>query len=195
MLRKPSFKQAIYLHAVMLGLILTALGGAAAITVQQMLRRGADQPQIQMADLSVSQLLSGEKPVDFVSPKHVDIGQSLEPFVIFYNDAGQSENSTGYLDGTVPAPPSGVFDYLRKHSSDHFTWQPHPQVRIAAVMRRITGSHPGFLLAGRSLSSVEEHESLLRQMTFLGWFVLLLSLAAGTAFLQRAQRSHESASS
>ena len=121
MLRKPSFKQAIYLHAVMLGLILTALGGAAAVTVQQTLRHGADQPQTQMADLSVSQLLSGEKPVDFVSPKHVDMGQSLEPFVIFYNDAGRPEDSTGYLDGTVPAPPSGVFDYLRKHSSDHFT--------------------------------------------------------------------------
>jgi hypothetical protein len=195
MLREPSFKQAIYLHAVVLGLILTALGGAAAIVVQQMLRRGADQPQIQMADLYVSQLLSGEKPVDFASPKLVDIGQSLEPFVIFYNDGGQPENFTGHLDGTVPAPSSGVFDHLRSYSSSSFTWQPRPRVRIAAVARRIIGSHPGFLLVGRSLRSVEENESLLRQMTFFGWFVLLLFLALGAAFLQRAQRSHEITSS
>ena len=195
MLRERSFKRPIFLHAFILGLILTILGGAAAITVQQMLRRGANQPQMEMADLYLSQISSGGKPSDFLSPKRIDMAQSLEPFVIVYDDAGKPENSTGYLDGVVPVPPPGVFDYLRAHGSDNFTWQPRPQVRIAAIAKRITGPHPGFLLVGRSLRSVEESEGVLRQMTFGGWFLLLLLLALGAAFLQQARHSEAIASS
>ena len=191
MLREQSFKRPIFLYSLVLGLILTVLGGAAAITIQQMLRRGADQPQLQMADLYVSQILSSKKLAEFLSPKQVDMAQNLEPFVIFYDNAGKPENSTGYLDGAVPVPPPGMFDYLRTHGSGKPTWQPRRDVRIAVVARRVTGSHPGFLLVGRSLRSVEESESALRRMTFLGWFILLLLLTSGAAFLQRAQRSKE----
>ena len=109
--------------------------------------------------------------------------------MIVYNDAGKPENSTGRLDGIVPAPPSGVFNYLRVHGNENFTWQPRPGIRIAAIARRITGPHPGFLLVGRSLRSVEESDHLLRQMTFGGWFVLMLLLVLGAAFLQRAGHS------
>ncbi|MFL6464517.1 MAG: hypothetical protein ACJ73N_08945 [Bryobacteraceae bacterium] len=37
----------------------------------------------------------------------------------------------GYLDQAVPVPPPGVFDYLRSHGSNKFTWQPRRDVRIA----------------------------------------------------------------
>ena len=110
------------------------------------------------------------------------------------DDVGEPENSTGHLDQAVPVPPPGVFDYLRSHGSNKFTWQPRRDVRIAVVARRVIGSHPGFLLFGRSLRSVEENESALRHMSFLGWFVLLLLLTSGAAFLQRAQHSAQMAS-
>ena len=195
MFREQSFQRPIFWHAFMLGLIITVLGGAAAVTVQQMLRRGADQPQMQMADLYVSRLLSGGKLADLLPSERVDLAQSLEPFAIVYDEAGKPENSTGSLDGIIPTPPSGVFHYLRVHGNDHFTWQPRPGVRIAAVARRITRPRPGFLLVGRSLRSVEENDGLLRQMTFGGWFVLMLLLIAGAAFLRRAGDSKTMATS
>ena len=188
MLQEQSFQRPIILHALFVGFILTILGGVAAITMQQMLRRGADQPQIEMADLYVSKMNAGEKLNDFLPLGRVDLRQSLEPFVIFYNDKGEPEGNSGYLNQTAPVPPPGVFTYLRSHGADKFTWQPTTDVRIAAVGRRVTGKYPGFLLVGRSLRLVEESESLLRRMVFLGWFILLLLLTSGAAFLHRARR-------
>ena len=96
--------------------------------------------------------------------------------------------ATGYLNQAIPAPPHGVFDYLRTHHTDTVSWQPQPNVRIAAVMQRVSGPNPGFLLAGRSLRIVEEQESLFWRMVFIGWFFLVFLLIAGAALLGRAQR-------
>ncbi len=187
-------RQPIFTHALALTAILTLLGGAAALTMQQMLRRGADQPQIEMVNWYVSEIEAGVRPDEAIPPGYVDLERSLQPFVIFYNDRGKPENGTGYLDQSMPAPPAGVFDYVRSHGSEKFTWQPSRGIRIAAVVRRVAGAHPGFVLSGRSLRVVEEDESLLRRMVMFGWLALVLILALGAALLRRAQPSpHDAA--
>jgi hypothetical protein len=97
--------------------------------------------------------------------------------------------SNGFLDQAIPTPPRGVFNYLRSHAIDKFTWQPRRGVRIATVARRIDGPHPGFVLVGRSLTLVENQEGLLYHATFIGWFVLVGLLCAGAALLSRVQSS------
>jgi hypothetical protein len=62
-----------------------------------------------------------------------------------------------------------------------------PNVRIAAVIRRVSGPTPGFLLTGRSLRFVEEQEDILRNMVFGGWFLVVFLLIAGAALLHRSQ--------
>jgi hypothetical protein len=133
MLREQVLKQPIFFHALCLGLILTFLGGTAAVAFQRMLRRGANQPQIEMAKFYASEIGSGEEPDNIIPPGYVDPERSLEPFVIFYDDQGRPEKATGYLDQSAPVPPLSVFEYSRSHGSDAFTWQPRPQVRIATV--------------------------------------------------------------
>jgi len=187
-LRTEVLKQPILFHALSLGLILTLLGGVAAVTMQQMLRRGANQPQIDMVNYYSSEIASGTNPDDAIPPGYVDPERNLEPFVIFYNEQGKPEASTGYLDQSVPTPPAGVFRYVQSHGSENFTWQPRPHVRVAAVVRYLSGSHPGFVLAGRSLREVEKDESVLVWMTFLGWLLLVLLLASGARALQRVER-------
>jgi hypothetical protein len=187
-------RQPIFTYAFSLAMILTLLGGAAALTIQQMLRRGADQPQIEMVDWYASEIESGEKPSEAIPTGYVDLERSLQPFNIFYDDRGKPEEGTGYLNQLVPTPPSGVFEYVRSHGSEKFTWQPSRDVRIAAVIRRVTGAHPGFMLSGRSLRLVEEEESLLRRMAILGWVAVVLILVMGTAFLQRAQAKRHATS-
>jgi hypothetical protein len=61
-------------------------------------------------------------------------------------------------------------------------------MRIAAIARYVAGPHPGYLLAGRSLRTTEEYESLLRRMTFFGWFAVMLLLGSGAVLLNRTQR-------
>jgi hypothetical protein len=187
-LRKP-----IFFHAVSLGVILTVLGGAASVTMQQLLRRGADQPQAEMAEFYASEIHSGTDPDDIIPPGYVDLERSLEPFVIFYDVNGTPQKSTGYLDQSVPSVPPEVLEYIRSHGSDTVTWQPRPGVRIAAVAKYVSGSHPGYLVAGRSLRLTEEYESLLRRMTFLGWFAIMLLLLLGALLLNRAERVKQAA--
>lgn len=55
-------RQPILTHALAVALVLTLLGGAAAITIQQILRRGADQPQIEMVNWYASEIEAGVAP-------------------------------------------------------------------------------------------------------------------------------------
>jgi len=187
MVRDQAVARPIFFHALTLGLILTLMGGSAAGTFQQMLRRGANQPQIQMVTLYSSKIESGVKPDDVIPQNNIDLEQSLEPFAIFYNDQGVPITANGYLNQAIPSPPHGVFNYLRSHSIDTVTWQPQPNVRIAAVIHRISGPNPGFLLGGRSLRLVEEQESVFWRMVFIGWFVLVFLLIGGAILLNNFQ--------
>jgi hypothetical protein len=188
MIRDRVAASPIFFHALTLGLILTLMGGSAAATFQQMLRRGANQPQIQMAESYSAEIASGVKPEEAIPHNNVDIERSLEPFAIFYDELGTPTTANGYLNQSIPSPPRGVFNYLHSHDTDTVTWQPQPSVRIAAVIHHVSGPNPGFLLAGRSLRLVEEQESLFWRMVFLGWVILVFLLVAGAALLHRFQR-------
>jgi hypothetical protein len=187
MIRDEALARPIFFHALTIGLILTLMGGSAAATFQQMLRRGANQPQAQMAAFYASEIASGTKPDEAIPRNYVDLERSLEPFTIFYDDQGAPTTGTGYLNQAIPAPPRGVFNYVRTHGSDTVTWQPQPNVRIATVIQRVVGPSPGFILTGRSLRLVEEQESLFWRMVFGGWFLVVFLLIAGAALLNRSQ--------
>jgi hypothetical protein len=188
MIRDQAIARPIFFHALTLGIILTLLGGFATFVVQGMLRRGANQPQTQMAALYSAKIASGTKPDEAIPRNYVDLERSLEPFAIFYDDRGIPVTATGYLNETIPTPPPGVFQYLHSHATNTITWQPQPNVRIAAVIQRVSGPNPGFILTGRSLRLVEEQEDILRDMVFGGWFLVVLLLIAGAALLSRSHQ-------
>lgn len=187
MLRDHLFRQPIAYYTLSLAVVLTLLGAAAAISMQQMLRRGADQPQVDMADWYAGEIAAGEAPGNVIPPGYVDLERSLQPFVIFYDDHGRPGTGTGYIDQALPAPPSGVLEFARSHGSENVTWQPRQGIRIASVIKHVTGKGSGFVLAGRSLRLVEEQESLLRRMVIGGWILIMLLLLGGASLLNRIQ--------
>jgi len=73
--------------------------------MQQMLRRGADQPQIDMVNDYASEIASGTNPDDAIPPGYVDPERNLQPFVIFYNEQGKPEASTVILTSLSPHRP------------------------------------------------------------------------------------------
>lgn len=188
-LRRQLMKYALVFHTVALVFAFTLLGGVAAITMQQMLRRGANEPQQQMVESYSIKIASGTSPSEAIPAGHIDISQSLEPFLIFYDNFGSPIHSNGFLDAAPPVPPAGVFDRMRRTGSDTLTWQPRPGVRIAMVARRVKGANPGFLLAGRSLRVVEEYESQLRRIVLIGWLIVISLLTGGAALLVSTSRS------
>src|SRR5450631_938999 len=182
-------RRPILFHALTVALIISLLGGFAMIFSQQLLRRGADQPQTQMANDAASLLSNGQRPEDVIPAAHLDLQHSLAPFLFFYDAQGKPQAGSGTLQNAIPAPPPGVFEYVRTHGSETVTWQPRPDVRIASVVRRVDGPHPGFILAGRSLREVEQQESNLYQLSFVLWLVLMCVVAGAALLLSRVQQT------
>lgn len=164
------------LHAVLywlpLALAISAAAALVYVAVQQDFRQNANDPQIQMAEDAALQLEAG-KTVQVVvgdtGDTKVDMARSLAPFLIVYSDSGQPLAASVQLNGQTPALPQGVFESVRQMGEDRLTWQPQPGVRSATVVTHFGGSHPGFVLAGRSLREVELRESQLTQEVSLAW--------------------------
>jgi len=192
MLRETFGRPALLFNASVLAGISTILALALYAIPQQVLRQGANDPQIAMAtDLAV--YLNQYGVTDGLSQGVltargggiVDMAKSLSPFLIVYDDEGRALGSTGQLDGQTPAPPQGVFDYVRAHGEERVSWQPilgtGRGVRIAAVVERVSGNQPGFVLAGRSLREVEAREAQVEHMAGLAWTGMLALILFGTA--------------
>ena len=138
---------------------LTAACGLVYAAVQQSLRQGANDPQIQLAEDAADALASGAPAASVVPESGVDIGKSLAPFVMVFDDQGNNLASSGLLHDQIPMLPDGVLDYAKQHGEDRVTWQPESGVRIAAVVVACGGPEPGAVLAGRSLREVEVREN------------------------------------
>jgi hypothetical protein len=158
-----------------LALVVTALCALVYLSIQQSLRQGANDPQIQMANDAADSLTSGVL-VDVLLPAGtVEISRSLAPFLVIFNDTGEVQGATGLLHGQNPVIPPGVLDYTRQKGEDRVTWQPEAGVRIAAVVVRVGGAHPGFVLAGRSLREVEKRVDQVQTFTGAAWLATLVA--------------------
>ncbi len=153
--------------------------------VQQVLRQGADDPQIQMAEDAATKLAAGQSVQGIVPVEKVDIATSIAPYMIIFNANGTPIASSAQLNGQTPSIPSGVFDSVRKNGEDRITWQPQDGVRSAVIVTQFKGSSTGFVLAGRSLREVEKREDNLLQLLNVGWIGMLIITLPITAFVFR----------
>ena len=188
MMREVFGRPALLFNAVVLAGISTILALALYAIPQQVLRQGANDPQIAMAsDLAVYLNQYGvndglrQGPLTLHGSAIVDMANSLSPFLVVYDDEGRALGSTGQLGGQTPAPPKGVFDYVRSHGEERVSWQPRHDVRIAAVVERVGGAQPGFVLAGRNMREVEARQGHVFNMAGLAWIGMLGLILFGTA--------------
>jgi hypothetical protein len=151
-------------------------------TVQQSLRSGANDPQLQIAGDLAAQLNGGAVAGSLLGTSKVDLATSLSPYAIVFDGAGHPVASTGVLDGDVPVPPPGVLHAARAHRTE-LTWQPRDGVRSAVVVVPFQGSAgAGTVLVGRSLSEVEKRETFLVYATAAGLVGGLGATAAACLF-------------
>jgi hypothetical protein len=129
-----------------------------------------------MATDAINALESGAAPQDLVATNRIDIAESLAPYLAIYDTSHQIVATSATLHGEPLAPPSGVFDNAQTNGMNILTWQPEAGVRSAIVVKSYPG---GFVLAGRSLQSVEERETSLEQLLLIGGLATLaLTFAA-----------------
>jgi len=181
MLRETFSRPALLFNALVLTALATGLALALNTIPQQVLRLGANDPQIAMAGDLVARLEQGVSAAEAVPAGSVDLSRSLTPFLIAYDDQGRPLASQAQLNGKTPTPPSGVFDNVRQRGEARISWQPRRDVRIAAVIQRVNGPQPGFVLAGRNMREVESREALVGQLAGLTWIGMLGVILIGTS--------------
>jgi hypothetical protein len=184
MLRDSLTRPALVFSALVLAGIATGVALALYAIPQHVLRSGLDSPQIQMAEDLCVRLEQGLAPAEAMGTgSQVDMARSLAPFVIVYDEQGHAVSSQGVLNGAVPTPPIGVFENVRRGDEERLTWQPvrgPGGVRIATVIHRVTGAHPGFVLAGRNMREVEARIGDVQTMAGLTWLGMLGLIVVGT---------------
>ncbi|MHB9032433.1 MAG: hypothetical protein ACYC6L_05240 [Anaerolineae bacterium] len=158
-----------------LAALAVALAGLSYILVQQVLRQGANDPQVQLARDTAVDLAGGKLPQD-VLPAQIDLGTSLAPFIQVYSQNYVLAAGSALFKGMAPRVPSGVLEAARARGENRITWEPHPGLRIASVVVPVNGGEGGYVLAGRSLAEVEARISNLGILVGLA----LISILVGT---------------
>jgi hypothetical protein len=185
MMRDSISCPALVLNALVLAGIATGVALALYAIPQHVLRSGLNDPQIQLAGDTAARLEQGIAPSDVVAAgQQIDMARSLSPFVIVYDDQGHPIASQGMLNGSIPTPPPGVFENVRQRGEERLSWQPirgsDRGVRIATVIERVNGPHPGFVLAGRNMREVESRIADVQTMAGLTWLGMLGLILIGT---------------
>jgi hypothetical protein len=152
----------------------TLVLGTAYAMVQQSTRQSAnDGPQIAAQALKQA-LTSGSPATEAVPPTKTNLQTDLSVFVTVTDSSHHVLASSAQLNGKTPLPPIGTFDFTAAHGSDHFTWQPQSNVRLATEMLTYgNGSSGGFIIAGQSLKPFEDRVVIYTALAVAGWLAVL----------------------
>jgi hypothetical protein len=154
-------------------LLVTLVCGLIYVSVQQLHRSAANDPQLQLAR-DISERLKNNQSIEKLwEGDSFDISKSLAVFKTLYNKNGEVIQSTGVLNGKPPQLPKGVFDYSARNTEDVLTWQPQQGVRMAMVVEAVGSPHVAFVAVGRSLKETEKRVGNLTGMLLIGWLLCL----------------------
>lgn len=151
--------------------------------VQQSQRADANDPQIQIAEDTATELDQGIT-VTSLTQERIDMKNSLAPFTIIYNMSGTVVGGTGYLNNAVPTAPTGILTASDSGGYNAVTWQPATGVRIAAVTVR---ADRYYVLVGRSLTEVEKREDKTLELSAGGFALSLLVLGGMFIYLRKSK--------
>jgi hypothetical protein len=172
-----------------LAVIATVLAGTAFAIGQQILRTGANDLPVQLAEDAAALLQAGASPAEVIPSAKTDVASSLAPWVIVYGRDRKQLAGSAKLDGAAAEYPTSVFDNAPPGGPSHaVTWQPRSGVRAASVVVAFNG---GWVVAGRSLRLVEEREALVGRLALAGWLAALVAAAIAVLAAELVARKLE----
>ena len=152
--------------------VISAFCLLAYTTVQQALRQGLNDPQIQMAEDTAYALNNGATIDSVTAGSKVEMSRSLAPFSDIYDSSGKPMAGSGLLNGQLPGYPKGALDTAKQNGDNRVTWQPNADVRIASVVMPYSN---GFVMAGRNMREVEQRESQTEMFAGVTWILALIA--------------------
>ena len=159
--------------------VITAFCALAYATVQQALRQGLNDPQIQLAEDTAYALNNGATIDSVISGSKVEMSSSLAPFIDIYDANGKAVAGSGLLAGQLPDYPKGALESAKQTGENRVTWQPNSDLRIASV---VVPYNNGFVVAGRNMREVEQRESQTELLAGVTWILALVATLIVIAF-------------
>ncbi len=153
-------------------ILITCVCGLVYVVAYQIIREGANDPQVQIARDSVPVLASGEVPT--FGPEKMDLRTSLATFLAVYDKDGNPIESNAMLDGSLPKPDKAIFDVAKEKGEYRVTWQPVPEVLQALVVVPANNEAGQFIAVGRSLAEVQRRTNMIFIITAIAWGIMLL---------------------
>lgn len=147
------------------------------IIAHQLLRQTANDPLIQSAEDWAATVETSVNPNRLDLGNFIDPSQSYQDFGIVYDQDGKIVASSVSAPSNM-SQPDGVFDSVdaAPNNEVRYTWQPATGDRYAAVMKRANlQSRSYYILAGRNLKLIEQHQSQAMWLTFFGWLTTLVA--------------------
>ncbi len=161
--------------------IITGVFATEFLLTQFTLRSSANDPQIQIATDASHSLGIGVAPQALLGAD-VDFGKSLAVATIIYDHSGNIIAGAGKINGKNAVIPPGVLKYTDSHSPYILTWQPTPEIRVAAV---VVATKDNYVITARSLKQIEARSDLAFQLTSVGLGASLFVLVSTFLFYRR----------
>ncbi|GAC1417496.1 MAG: hypothetical protein NVS9B7_16320 [Flavisolibacter sp.] len=163
-------------HLCALG-ISTIILGLIYLSVQQVYRNSANDPQVQLAH-EIGDRLNHAKSLDKYFNDTTDLMETKSVFLEIYNAQGHPLLSNALLNGRFPELPMGVLNFVKQKGEDWVTWQPNRKLRLAMVIVSSTVSPHLIVAVGRTLQETENRVSALTHLVVIGWILCLVILLA-----------------
>jgi hypothetical protein len=183
---KKYFTSKSFIYWLILVIAITFTAGTAIVSIQQVLRQSANDPQIQIAEDISLELSKGVNPAQLDSPNKTDIDKNLDPFLLVFDRSGKSLATSAALNGVIEDVPLGALQASLKKSPNLITWQPQEGVRSALAVIPFAGtastSSSGFVVIGRSLRVIESRISKLEKVIGFGWLLAIVVTFVITLF-------------
>jgi hypothetical protein len=157
-------------------LLVTLIFGILYVSVQQLNRQSANDPQIALAQNTAARLDRGDKPTAIVGSDTIDLRSNSSPAVIIYDRNGNPVAGSATINNVLPRIPVGVLTAAKGQAYHTITWQPADDIRLASVT---VASKDYFVTAVHSLREVEHRATYLLQLAILGWAGSIFILGVG----------------
>jgi len=181
-MNSPSLMRSMAAIGLPLAVVATLLLAINYAQEQQILRQGANEPQIWMAESIAARLSAGAPPQNFIPALPVVLETDQSPYIIIYDGQGKPIAGNATLNGVLPNLPLGIFGGHKDAGGtldNRVTWQPTPTIRQALVVAPFQSTTTsGYVAVGRSLREVEVRESTLTMHQVLGWLGTMLAILA-----------------
>jgi hypothetical protein len=128
------------------------------------IRNSVSDISVQLATDAREDLANGKEATTIIGEmKNIDMQKSLSPFVIVYDGDRNVLAGSTKLNGKIPVPPTGVFEYAARMGEHRITWEPQQGVRADIVLMHLAANGKStYVLAGRSLQAIERQTSATR---------------------------------